>query len=144
MTGTVGFLETTGLTPAMVAIDTMTKTATVRIVEVELNDLSGVCVKLTGATADVQSAIDAGRNIAGQMGGQPIATILTRVSEHAVSAILSPADFSPLIQRVVVFQGATTPEPIPQSGSAYSSILMNQENPMALGFIETQGFTAVF
>jgi microcompartment protein CcmL/EutN len=146
MTGTLGLLETTGLTPAMVAIDTMTKTAAVRILQLELNDFYGVCVKITGATADVQTAIDAGRRVADQMRGSPISTVLTRVAESAMPGIRSQPEFSPLIQQPVVFQGeemdaAPTTTLTAQSPKPTS---MNQETPMALGFIETQGFTAVF
>jgi carbon dioxide concentrating mechanism protein CcmO len=144
--GTLGLLETTGLTPAMVAIDAMAKTAAVRILQVELNDLGGVCVKVGGATADVQAAIEAGRRMAAQMQGRPVATVLTRVADGAVPAIRSPAEFSPLIQQAVVFGG-----PVVDGGMVAGDarpdakgIPMSQETPMALGFIETQGFTAVF
>ena len=129
MTAVIGMLETTGLTPAMVAIDTMTKTAAVQILQVELNDFYGVCVKVTGSTADVQTAIDAGRLSAEQMGGTPIVSVLRRVATSALPAIQSPPEFSPLIQQTVVFE---------------PNEKMNTENPTALGFIETQGFTAVF
>src|SRR5262245_3372297 len=108
MTGTVGLLETTGLTPAMVAIDTMTKSAAVRILQLELNDLYGVCVKITGATAAVQTAIGAGRLVAEQMRGSPITTVLTRVAESAIPGIRSHPEFSPLIQQPVVFQTEQT------------------------------------
>jgi len=146
MTGTLGLLETTGLTPAMVAIDTMLKAAAVSVAQLELNDLSGVCVKISGATASVQTAIAAGRIVAEQMGGRPVASILTQVSASAVPALRSQDEFSPLIQQVVVFQGDV--QAPGTSTSTYPQIilqtLMNQETPMALGFIETQGFTAVF
>jgi microcompartment protein CcmL/EutN len=145
MTGTVGLLETTGLTPAMVAIDSMLKAAAVRLFQLELNDLSGVCVKITGATADVQTAIAVGKRVADQMQGQPVATVLTSVSKSAVPAIRSPSEFSPLIQQQVVFQGDVDSDMLtPTSTSQSQSIIMNHETPMALGFIETQGFTAVF
>jgi microcompartment protein CcmL/EutN len=146
MTGTLGFLETTGLTPAMLAIDRMLKAAAVKIFQVELNDLSGVCVKLTGTTADVQTAIMAGREIAEQMRGQPVTTVLTQVSGSAVPAIRSSPEFSPLIQQSVVFQteDSSHSESTPFTTDQSISITMNQETPMALGFIETQGFTAVF
>lgn len=129
MTGALGLLETTGLTPAMVAIDAMCKAAAIRVLQIELNDLYGVSVKITGTTADVQTAIAAGRNLAQQMSGSPVATVLTRVSLAAEPVILSPSESNPLIQQNVVFEPVET---------------MNQETPMALGFIETQGFTAVF
>src|SRR6266403_1687378 len=105
MSEALGLLETTGLTPAIVALDAMTKTAAVRVLQLELNDHYGVCLKITGATADVQTAIEVGRRIAGQMQGSPVATVLTRVSEQAMPAIHSQAEFSPLIQQSVVFPG---------------------------------------
>jgi microcompartment protein CcmL/EutN len=146
MSETLGLLETTGLTPAMAAIDAMTKRAAVHVVQLELNDLYGVCVKISGPTADVQAAIEAGRQVASEMQGAPISTVLTRVSASAVPALQSPPEFNPLIEQKVVFNvndtalslaaGATSEQP--------SITPMNQPAPMALGFIETQGFTAVF
>ncbi|HTL17317.1 MAG TPA: BMC domain-containing protein [Patescibacteria group bacterium] len=143
MTGTLGLLETTGLTPAMVAIDAMLKTATVRVFQLELNDLLGVCVKITGSTADVQTAVEVGRNIAERMNGEPVVAVLTNVSSAAFPAIHSQPEFNPLIQQSVVFE----PEAAMTGSFAQdqpSPIAMNQETPQALGFIETQGFTAVF
>jgi microcompartment protein CcmL/EutN len=139
---TVGLLETTGLTPAMVAIDAMTKTAAVRVLQLELNDLYGVAVKITGSTADVQTAIGAGRLIAEQMRGRPVVTVLTRPSTAALPAIRSQPEFSPLIQQPVVFQG-DAPQGV-EAETTTEGKSMNPEIPMALGFIETQGFTAVF
>src|SRR5215468_3405508 len=104
MIGALGLLETTGLTPAMVAIDRMLKSAAVRVFQLELNDLYGVCVKIIGGTADVQTAISAGRQVAQEMQGQPITTVLTRVSSSALPALRSPPEFSPLIQQPVVFE----------------------------------------
>ena len=146
MTGTVGILETTGLTPAMVAVDAMTKTAAVRIVQLELNDFYGVCIKIAGSTADVQTAMAVGRQTAAQMHGSPVTTILTRVSETAVPAVHSQNEFSPLIQQAVVFEVDPNSDTTTTSSAAHQSIpkSMNQESPFALGCIETQGFTAVF
>ena len=39
-------LETLGYTPAMVALDVMEKSAPIRVLQAELNDLLGVIVKL--------------------------------------------------------------------------------------------------
>jgi len=146
MIGTLGLLETTGLTPAMVAIDAMLKAAAVKIFQLELNDLCGVCVKITGDTADVQAAVAVGRDVAEQMRGAPISSILTQVSLDAAPVLRSQSEFSPLIQQQVVFQGD---DPLPVRAEALQAgqttpATMNQEIPMALGFIETQGFTAVF
>lgn len=146
MIGALGLLETTGLTPAMVALDAMLKAAAVKIFQIELNDLSGVCVKFTGTTADVQAAMGAGQAVATRMQGQPVTAVLTQVCEDAEPAIRSKNEFSPLIQQAVVFQGeddAPTRSESSQTDPTTKNS-MNQENPMALGFIETQGFTAVF
>ena len=144
MKGAVGLLETTGLTPAMVAIDQMLKSADVRVFQLELNDFCGVCVKITGQTADVQTAIAIGRTVAGQMQGQPIATVLTQVSPQAVPALRSHFEFSPLINQPVVFQPDADNPSASASQPSSKTVAMNQETPMALGFIETQGFTAIF
>jgi microcompartment protein CcmL/EutN len=146
MTGTFGVLETTGFTPAMVALDAMLKNAHVQVFQVELNDLSGVCVKIAGATADVQTAIRVGQDVAGEMQGSPVSAVLTNLSTSAFPAFRSPADFSPLIQQSVVFEpGEGAAQSVSSALPVYSvTIPMNQETPMALGFIETQGFTAVF
>jgi len=131
MTGTIGLLETTGLTPAMAAIDRMIKSASVQILQVELNDFYGVVVKLSGPTADVITAVQAGKQIAEEMGGAPIATVLTQVSSSAVPGINSRVEVSPLIQQQIVFNSS-------------EQNVMSEQTPQALGFIETQGFTAVF
>jgi microcompartment protein CcmL/EutN len=145
MTGTLGLLETTGLTPAMAAIDSMLKSAAVEIVQVELNDFYGVCVKISGATADVQTAIGTGKRVAEEMGGAPVTTVLTRASPGAVPAIRSKPEFSPLIQQNVVFQAGSAGAGAPAVSASKSDYdFMKPETPMALGFIETQGFTAVF
>jgi microcompartment protein CcmL/EutN len=146
MNGSLGLLETTGLTPAMVAIDCMLKAAAVGVFQVELNDLSGVCVKINGATADVQTAIAAGASVAERMGGRPATVVLTQVSPSAVPAVYAQAEYSPLIQQEVVFPGENFNQSASASANAepFPTSTMNQETSMALGFIETQGFTAVF
>jgi microcompartment protein CcmL/EutN len=146
MTGTLGLLETTGLTPAIVAIDAMTKTAAVQVVQLELNDLYGVCVKISGLTADVQRAVEEGRRVADQMRGHPIVTVLTRVAVSAMPALESPPEFNTLIEQNVVFQASEGHTSQSATGTANQPevLPMNQQPPMALGFIETQGFTAVF
>jgi carbon dioxide concentrating mechanism protein CcmO len=134
----LGILETTGLTPAMVALDVMEKTATIRVLQAELNDFLGICIKVQGPLDAVQAALEAGRAVAGRMGGHPIAHVIQRPQPSAWAALESPVEYNPLIQQPVVFQ----PE-----GQPTASRSANQESSMsqqALGFIETQGFTAVF
>jgi microcompartment protein CcmL/EutN len=125
----------------MVALDVMEKHAGVRVLQAEINDLLGVCIKLVGTTADVASAIAAGQEAAERMGGQPIIDIINHPDREAWKAIESPREFNPLIQQYVV----TVPiyQPVTDSREDEEPV-MSDSSPFALGFIETQGFTAVF
>jgi microcompartment protein CcmL/EutN len=134
----LGILEVTGLTPAMVALDTMDKTAGIRLLQLESNDFYGVVLKVTGSVSAVQAAIAAGRSAAEPMGGKPVATVINKPDERAWPALRSVVEVSPLIQQAVV------------KNPNYEIVATNGEGKtvadqiFALGFIETQGFTAVF
>ena len=67
-TEAIGLLEITGLSPALVALDAVGKSADVRLLQVELNDLLGVVLKVAGNTSAVEVAIEAGRQRVEQMG----------------------------------------------------------------------------
>jgi microcompartment protein CcmL/EutN len=134
----LGILEVTGLTRAMVALDVMDKTAGVRLLQTESNDFYGVVLKVTGSVAAVHTAIAAGRSAAEQMGGKPVGIVINKPDERAWPALQSKVEVSPLIQQPIVkvpnydVLGTTREE---------RSVA---DNISALGFIETQGFTAVF
>lgn len=138
MNESVGLLETTGLSPMLAAIDAMQKAADVEVLQCELNDFYGICAKISGSTAAVSTAIEAGRQLAERMGGRPIADVIPRTEPRAMPAILSPREYNPLIQQDVVFFPEYQPSP-PGPRPA-----MSQDNSFALGLIEAQGFTAVF
>ncbi|MHB8899950.1 MAG: BMC domain-containing protein [Thermoguttaceae bacterium] len=135
----VGLLETTGLTPALVALDAMVKSAPVRVTQVEVNDMYGVCVKITGSVDAVSAAIPIGRQAAEAMQGRPIGHVITDLDDEARRAVDSPPEYNPLIQQDVVF--LAEPEP---SINEKAEAAMSQDQLLALGLIETQGFTAVF
>ena len=139
----LGILEVTGLTPAMVALDAMEKTAGVRLLQTESNDFYGVVLKVTGSQADVAAAIVAGKAAAEPMGGKPVATVLNRPDQRAWPALESKVEISPLIQQAVVkipnYEAPNTDE---ARGKREGKSVA--DNISALGFIETQGFTAVF
>lgn len=129
----LGILETNGWTPAMVALDAMEKSARIAVWQVELNDFLGTVIKIVGSVDSVRAAIDAGQQAAQMMQGKPVCTVIPRVSDQAAQGIVSALEFNPLIQQNVV-KNLSQPEEIPVSS----------ESIQALGFIETQGFTAVF
>ena len=76
-----GVLETKGWTPAIVALDAMEKAASIRVWQVELNDMLGTCVKIVGSVDSVIAAIAVGLEIAEQMQGSPASsTVIPRMS----------------------------------------------------------------
>lgn len=142
MNQALGILETTGFTPALAALDVMAKAADVTVLQAELNDFLGVCIKIEGSTDNVQAAIQAGVPIAESMGGQPVSTVINRPAEVARPALQSATEFNPLIQQDVVHF------PNFEYTTSHSRSTKEQDvapaKPFALGLIETQGFTAVF
>ncbi len=135
MRKSLGLLETTGFTPAMAALDVMEKSADVSLVQLELNDFLGVIIKIAGDADSVRAAIASGLKIARQMKSKPVGTVIVRPDPQAWHAIDSAEEFNPLIQQLVVATVADT------SPSGTETM---RETEFALGFIETQGFTAVF
>lgn len=138
MNDALGILEVTGLTPAMIALDVMDKTADIRLFQSESNDFYGVVLKIKGSVANVQAAIAAGKAAAEPMGGKPIGTVLNNPDERAWPAFESQVEISPLIQQPIVKNPNYEVLAKPGEGKTVA------DNISALGFIETQGFTAVF
>ena len=141
MNRALGLLETTGLTPALAALDAMAKAAEIRVLQAEVNDLLGVCIKVQGDVAAVQAAIGAGQAVAERMGGRPVVDVIPRPEDAAWRAIASPPEFNPLIQQDVVFFPVC--ESMPQRANDKEQAVEKSAS-YALGLIETQGFTAVF
>jgi microcompartment protein CcmL/EutN len=128
----IGILETNGWTAGMVACDAMAKSANVSVIQVEWNDMLGAVLKIFGSPSDVQSAIEAGASAAKSMEQYRSSHFIHSPDRDALRAILSPPEFNALIEQAVV--------KLPLSESE----IMSNANGQALGFIETQGFTAVF
>ena len=119
----------------------MDKAAGIVVVQAELNDMLGVCIKIQGELAAVQAAIQVGQAVAEQMGGRPVGGVVPRPADPAWPAVLSPPEFNPLIQQdVVVFP---VYERAPQQRQDKEQTVDHPAS-YALGLIETQGFTAVF
>ncbi|HBE70969.1 MAG TPA: hypothetical protein DDW52_22715 [Planctomycetaceae bacterium] len=147
----IGVLETHAWTPAMVALDAMEKAATIQLLQVELNDFLGTCIKLAGTPSDVSAALQAGEQAADRMKGRPVVTQMNRPHEEALVGIASGVEFNPLIQQDVVKMPKTQIEDSPlENMMAKQAAAKSTQQPIrtadvkALGFIETQGFTAVF
>jgi microcompartment protein CcmL/EutN len=127
----LALIEIGGWAAAMVVLDAMEKMAGVRVLQTELNDRPGVCLKLLGSLGDVQAAAAAAEATAGAMQVEVIAHVIPAPSPLGNAAYEAARDYNPLFE---------------QSTVQYPEKRMKNESqaPFAVGLIETQGFTAVF
>ena len=147
----LGIFETLGWAAAIVALDHMAKAAHVVVLQAEWNDMLGSVIKIAGTTSDVQSALEAGLRVANAMHPQTdpssapksLVRLINRPDEQALRAILSPDEYNVLIEQSVVKRPVNLSTETPSSNSLGEQSTM-ASNSQALGFIETQGFTAVF
>jgi len=129
VTEALALIEIGGWSPAMVVLDSMEKCAGVRLLQTELNDSPGVCMKLYGALGAIESAARAAEETARAMQTRILAHVIPGPSELSRSAYEAAPEISPLIEQAVV----QVPE-----------YPMSDQSTFAVGLIETQGFTAVF
>jgi microcompartment protein CcmL/EutN len=137
----LAILEITGLGPALVTLDTIEKTAPVEILHYELNDLYGICVRLAGAPAALESAVEAARQCVDQMHGRCVSTIINAPDSEAVKAIHAQSEYQPLLEQAAVFFPQAEIATTAQDKQGTSG--MAGDPVFAIGLIETQGFTAV-
>jgi microcompartment protein CcmL/EutN len=113
----------------MVVLDAMEKCSGVRVLETELNDSPGVCMKVYGWLGAIESAAQAAQETADAMKTQILVHVIPNPSELARAAYEAKPEFNPLIEQSTVQR--------PENH-------MNDQSSFAVGLIETQGFTAVF
>ncbi|MEC8508977.1 MAG: BMC domain-containing protein [Planctomycetota bacterium] len=135
----VGLLETTGYTPAAVALDAMQKATSIEVLQAEINDFLGVIIKIGGELAQVERAIEIGVEWANRLQGKPVSRVLSLPSEEISGVLLPRIEYNPLIQQNVVHLPT-----VESTSSGATSVTNSSTSGNALGFIETQGFTAVF
>lgn len=125
----LAILEVQSWSVGMVALDVATKAASVSVVQTELNDLLGICARLTGEVAALRAALDAAQAVAQQCGVSVVSDLIPRPAPNSESAWLAKPESNPLIEQDVVH--------FPRETN------MAEATQQAIGFIETQGFTAV-
>jgi len=113
----------------MVVLDAMEKCAAVRVLQAELNDRPGVCMKIYGPLGDVESAARAAEETALAMQTEALVHVIAGPSELSAAAYDAPPEISPLIEQPMV---------------QFPENFMNDQSSFAVGLIETQGFSAVF
>jgi len=137
----VAILEITGLGPALVTIDTIEKAAPVEILQYELNDFYGVCVRVAGLAADLEAALQAAQAQIHHMGGSCVSTILYAPAAESAKTIHAPPEYQPLLEQEAVFFPRRD-EAVATQTNAGAAAMATDLN-YAIGLIETQGFTAV-
>ena len=125
-------MEVGGWSPGMVILDAMEKAADVAVLQAELNDQPGVCLKLIGSLGYVRAAADAAQSMARQLLVEIVVDVIASPDPRSSAAYEAAADFNPLIEQASVH--------VPLGGEN----AMPSQAGFAIGFIETQGFTAVF
>jgi microcompartment protein CcmL/EutN len=130
----LGLMEVQGWSPAMVVLDAMEKAGNIRLLQAELNDLYGVCLKITGPLADVKAALEAGATQAGVMEVSYVCDLISAPAMEGQGAFQAGRERNPLIEQEVVHF-------VVFDNTKENAV--NQQSDFAIGFIETQGFTAV-
>jgi microcompartment protein CcmL/EutN len=120
----------------MVILDAMEKAARVRVLQAELNDQPGVCLKLAGDLGDVQTAAEVAKSIAEAMRTAIVVDVIAGPDPAARPAYEAKADFNALFEQATV--------QIPPAATKQKEKTVSQQSSFAVGLIETQGFTAVF
>ena len=131
----LGLVEVHGWSPSMVILDAMEKAGSVRLLQAELNDLYGVCMKITGPLADVSAALEAAVALAKSLRVECVSDLISAADVEARTAYVVGPEFNPLIEQDVVY--------IPSTTGMTKENGVSQQSDFAIGFIETQGFTAV-
>jgi len=94
----LGLIEVHSWTASMAVVDRMEKTADLRLHQIEINDLYGACIKVSGPVADLESALQAGRELAQSMGASCIVDLISHPDARAQAAWNAPREFSGLIE----------------------------------------------
>ncbi len=129
----LGLIEIHSWTASMAVVDRMEKAANVRLMQIEINDLDGACIKVAGPVSDLESALAAGRELAGSMGASCVVDLISHPDARAMAAWNAPREFSPLIESDVVH--------FPKR--EFKELFVADQVPFAIGLIETQGLTGV-
>jgi microcompartment protein CcmL/EutN len=124
-------VEIGGWSLGMMVLDAMEKAADVELLQTELNDSPGVCLKMRGPVADVQLAALAAQQMAMRLEVAVTAHVIPGPAPGSRAAYEGQPDFNPLIEQASV----RNPEKSMSNGS---------QAHFAIGLIETQGFAAVF
>ncbi len=120
----VGLVEVLGLPHAVVVADAMVKSADVRLIQMEVNTLGAMVIKVIGDTGAVRSAFEAGVALAEKLDARVSATLIPRFADSGwVPWIDTPQNVHKMLR------------------SRCSLIPLDAEvENLAFGFVETIGY----
>lgn len=78
----LGLIETRGMIAAIAVSDAAVKTASVTVAAVEATDGGLITIRIIGALADVQAAVEAGRTVAQELGHLHASRVIARPAEE--------------------------------------------------------------
>jgi len=131
----LGLVEVEGWSPAMVILDAMEKAASIRLLQTELNDFYGVCLKVTGPLGNVRAALESAAALAQFLRVKYVSDLIPAPDPEAHTAYTARLEFNPLIEQDAVC--------LPSTNGVAKENDVSEQSDFAIGFIETQGFTAV-
>ena len=136
MTESLVVIEAGGWSPAMILLDRIEKTARVTLLQAELNDGPGLCLKLAGSLAELEAAAQAARDTAKPLEVPVVIHVIAAPSDGTRQAYQANAEYNALIEQRTVLT--------PPAADEIHEGKMSEQADFAIGMIETQGFTAVF
>ncbi|MCC6240396.1 MAG: BMC domain-containing protein [Phycisphaerales bacterium] len=134
--GALGLLEIKSFSAALVALDAAQKAGSVGLIQAELNDLCGVVLKLEGSVADVRAAVDAGQAVAQGMQVECLGHVIAAPTPLARTSVIASREYNALIEQDVVYFSRL-------GAAGQKEQFVSEQSQLAIGMIETQGFTAV-
>ncbi len=137
----VGVLEVKSLSASFVLVDVMCKAGSIDVPGIEVDGAGGSVIKITGATADVHSAIEAGSEIARKMNVHIGHVDWPRYSPGADFLIHSKQEYNGVIgANDHLLPGVSTTQSSLSEKKGKHSPMANQD---AIGLIETQGYVGL-
>lgn len=139
----LGILEVKTLTMSMLALDAMEKAGDCKVLQAELNDLGGLIIKSTGGVSALRSALAAAKALVDRFQGECLTHLIPSPTDAAWPGIWGPAEYSPLMESNVVFFPNFEPANTAGKERNVAQPTSVATPQAAIGFIETQGYTAV-
>src|SRR5436190_16865058 len=106
MMNALGLIEVGGFAPSLVVLDTLDKAADIELIQVELNDMLGMIIRVRGTAASLRAGLQAAKNVADRMKVSYIGHAINAPADWP--AMTATQEHSPLLEQDVVFFPSTS------------------------------------